>query len=74
VLESEWKVVPGRKPELVVTPRPAVGWTAESWNEEPAADADAIALPWNPKSGGTAYALTGKELARRTLPVAKKPR
>ncbi|MGE5181379.1 MAG: hypothetical protein ACM31C_04935 [Acidobacteriota bacterium] len=73
VLQSEWHVAKGKKgPELWVTPKPAVGWTAETWNEAPADDADSIALPWDPKSGGTAYTLTGHELARRDLPVAKK--
>jgi hypothetical protein len=73
VLEAEWKLVKGRKgPELWVEPKPAVGWTAESWNEEPAADADPIVLPWDAKKGGIAYTLTGAELARRELPKKKR--
>jgi hypothetical protein len=69
VLESEWKIDKGKKgPELVVTPKPAVGWTAETWNEAPADDADSILLPWDTARGGTAYTITGKELARRDLP------
>jgi len=71
VLASTWKigVGPKQQPELVVTPQPAVGFTADTWNEEPATDADPIALPW--ASGGTGYTLAGHELVRRALP--KKP-
>jgi hypothetical protein len=73
VLASEWKIVKGKRgPELWVTPKPAIGWTEQTWNEQPASDADPIALPWDAKSGGTAYWLTGKELAHRELPVTKK--
>jgi hypothetical protein len=68
VLESTWKVVKGKKaPELVVEPKPAVGFTAESWNEEPAGDADSILLPWDTTKGGIAYSVTGAEIARRDL-------
>jgi hypothetical protein len=75
VLESEWKIGKGKKgPELLVTPKPAVGWTADTWNEAPAEDADSIALPWDAKSGGSAYTMDGKELARRDLPLPKKKR
>ncbi len=70
VLESEWKVEKGKKgPELVVRPKPAVGWTAETWNEAPAEDADSILLPWDAKRGGIAYTVSGKELVRRDLPA-----
>jgi hypothetical protein len=69
VLESEWKVDKGK---LVVTPKPAIGWTARTWNEQPAEDADPILLPWDRKVGGTAYTLTGKDLARRELPARKR--
>jgi hypothetical protein len=73
VLECEWKIEKGKKgPELVVTPKPAVGWTAETWNEAPAEDADSILVPWDAKRGGIAYTVTGKELARRDLPAPKK--
>ncbi len=75
VLESSYAIVKGAKgPELRVVPKPAVGFTAETWNEEPAADADAIALPWDTAKGGVAYSLRGAELARRDLPAPKKPR
>ena len=71
-LESEWKIENGKKgPELVVTPKDAVGWTADTWNEAPAEDADSIALPWDAKSAGTAYTLNGHELARRDVPKPK---
>lgn len=72
VLESTWKIARGRKgPELLVEPRPAIGWSADSWNEQPADDADPIALPWDPTKRGTAYALSGAELSRRDLPAPK---
>ena len=75
VLESTWKVVKGKKgPELVVESKPAVGFTAESWNEEPAGDADSILLPWDTAKGGIAYSVTGAEVARRDLPAQKKPK
>ena len=72
VLESTWKLGRGKKgPELVVTPKPAIGWTADTWNEQPADDADPIALPWDPAKGGTAYTLHGAEVERRELPAPK---
>lgn len=75
VLEASYAIVKGPKgPELRVEPRPAVGFTAETWNEEPASDADAIVLPWDPTKGGVAYTLRGAELARRDLPAPKKTR
>lgn len=62
VLAAEWKVV-GK--ELVVAAKPAVGWTKETWNEEPATDADPIPLPWEKRK--LAYKLTGNELSKREL-------
>ncbi|MFN0251269.1 MAG: hypothetical protein ACKV2T_30620 [Kofleriaceae bacterium] len=73
VLEAQWKLVKGKKgPELWVEPKSAVGWTAESWNEMSAEDADPILLPWDAQRSGIAYTLTGAELARRDLPPPKK--
>ena len=73
ILESSWKIVKGKKaPELWLEPKPAVGWTAATWNEEPAPDLDSILLPWDTKRGGVAYTLTGAEVARRDLPKKKK--
>ena len=75
VLEASWKVAKGKKgPELWVEPKPAVGWTAETWNEVPAGDAEPILLPWDATRGGIAYTLKGAEVARRELPAAKPPR
>ncbi len=64
VLAAAWKVV-GK--ELVVTPKPAVGFTQETWNEEPATDADPILLPWDKAKKGVAYSVTGAEIKRRDL-------
>ena len=73
VLEASWKLVKGKKgPELVVEPKPAVGFTADTWNEVPAGDADAIVLPWDSKKGGIAYTLRGAEIERRDLPPKKR--
>jgi len=75
VLESTWTLGTGKKgPELVVEPKPAIGWTAETWNEQSADDADSILVPWDPVKGGTAYTLHGHEVERRDLPVRKKKR
>jgi hypothetical protein len=75
VLEAAWKIVKGKKgPELWVESLPAVGWTAESWNEMPADDADPILLPWDTAKSGIVYTLNGAELARRDLPPVKKPK
>jgi hypothetical protein len=75
VLACDWKVVRGAKgPELVVTPKPAVGFTPDTWNEEPATDADPILLPWDATKSGIAYSLKGASLDRRDLPPAKKRR
>jgi hypothetical protein len=72
-LEASWHVVKGGKgPELWVEPKPAVGFTAETWNEEPASDVDPIVVPWDPHRGGVAYSLAGAEVKRRDL--AKKRR
>jgi len=73
VLEATWKIVKGTKaPELVVEPKPAIGFTAENYQEIPADDADSILLPWDDKKSGIAYSVTGKSIERRELPVAKK--
>lgn len=70
LLESQWTIGKGKKgPELVVTPKPAVGWTAGTWNEEAASDADPILLPWDTAKGGTGYTLRGHEVERRDVPA-----
>jgi len=77
VLEASWRLMPARGklgPELWVEPRPAVGWTADTWNEAPAEDADPILLPWETTKGGVGYALKGAEVTRRDLPAPKKKR
>jgi hypothetical protein len=67
-LEASWRVVKGTKgPELWVEPKPAVGFTADTFNEESVPDADSIVLPWD-KRGGVAYTLTGADVHRRDLP------
>jgi hypothetical protein len=72
VLESQWTINKGKKgPELVITPKPAVGWTAGTWNEQAASDADSILLPWDAIKGGTGYTLRGHELERRDMPAPK---
>jgi hypothetical protein len=73
-LEASWRIVKGRKgPELWLEPKPAIGFTAETFpgNEEP--DVDSIVLPWD-KRGGVAYFLEGKQLAitRRDLPKTRR--
>lgn len=73
ILETTWKIVKGKKaPELWLEPKPAIGWTAQTWNEEPAPDLDPILVPWDAKRGGIAYTMTGVELARRDLPKKKR--
>ena len=73
VLETAWKLAKGKKgPELVVEPKPAVGFTAQSYNEIPAGDADPILVPWDETKAGIAYTLKGAEIERRDLPVPKK--
>ncbi|MBA3453533.1 MAG: hypothetical protein H0T42_10610 [Deltaproteobacteria bacterium] len=75
ILETSWKLVKGKKgSELRIEPKPAVGWTAETWNEMPADDSDPILLPWDTAKGGVAYSLKGAEVTRRDLPVPKKKR
>jgi hypothetical protein len=71
ILESTYKVAGGK---LVVEPKPAVGFTPETWNEEPAGDADPIVLPWDPAKAGVAYALKGAEVVRKDLPKQGKRR
>jgi hypothetical protein len=75
VLEATYQIVKGKKgPELVVEPKPAVGFTAETFNEVPAGDSDSIILPWDPERAGVAYTLKGAEIERRDLPKKKKKR
>lgn len=75
VLESGYKIVKGKKAtELWVEPKPAVGFTADTWNEQPADDADAIVLPWDATRSGVAYSVKGAEIERRDLPAPKKKR
>lgn len=77
VLTTTWRIIPakGKRPaELWVEPAPAVGFTADTWNEQPAADADPILLPWERDKGGVAYALSGAEVTRRDLPAPKRRR
>lgn len=77
VLEATWKIVPGkgkRAPELWVQSGRAAGFSADTWNEAPAEDADPILLPWDTGKGGVAYALQGAELTRRDLPAPKRRR
>ncbi len=70
VLACDWKVGKGKKgPELIVTARPAVGFTPDTWNEEPAQDADSILLPW--QTASAIYTLKGAELERREVPAKK---
>ncbi len=73
VLECTWKLAKGKKgPELVVEPKPAIGFTAQTFNEVPAGDSDSILLPWDPERAGIAYSLKGAEIERRDLPKKKK--
>jgi hypothetical protein len=73
VLEATWKLVKGKKSmELVVEPKPAIGFTAQTFNEVPAGDSDSIILPWDPERAGVAYTLRGAEIERRDLPKKKK--
>jgi hypothetical protein len=69
VLESTYKVAGGK---LVVEARPAVGFTADSWNEEPATDVDPIVLPWDPAKTGVTYTLKGAEVERHDLAKKRK--
>jgi hypothetical protein len=72
ILESTWKLVRGPKgAELWVEPKPAIGFTAQSYNEDPTPDADQIVTPWD-KRGGIAYSMTGAEVKRRDLPKKKR--
>ncbi|HEY4055349.1 MAG TPA: hypothetical protein VGM39_02030 [Kofleriaceae bacterium] len=76
-LSSKWKIEKGKKgPELWVTPEPAVGFSADNFNEEPADDADSILVPWDTERGGYVYTLKGAELERRDIPAprTKKPK
>ena len=47
--------------------KPAVGATAETWNEEPASDADPILLPWDKARKSVAYGVKGAEIVRRDV-------
>jgi len=73
VLDTTWKLVKGKKvTELVVEPKPALGFTPETFNEVPAGDSDSILLPWDAERAGIAYSLKGVEIERRDLPKKKK--
>lgn len=73
VLASTWKLVKTGKgkaarTELQVTAGPATGWTAETFDEEPATDATPIAMPWSTERYGAALWLTGTTVGSRALP------
>ncbi|MBA3819320.1 MAG: hypothetical protein H0X17_10540, partial [Deltaproteobacteria bacterium] len=73
VLATTTTIVKGTQgPELWIEPVPAIGFTAGTWNEIPAADLDPIVLPWDAAKAGVAYRLTGAEITRRELPLAKR--
>lgn len=73
VLESTYTVARGKKgAELVVEPGSAVGFTAQTWNDVPAGDADPIVVPWDATKRGIAYRLVGAEIQRRDLPKPKR--
>jgi hypothetical protein len=74
VLESTYKVnAKGKKgPELVVEAQASAGFSAESFQEIPAGDADTILLPWDDKKSGTIYTLKGAEIVRADIPKKKK--
>ena len=67
VLACSWKVEKGK---LVVKAEAPVGFTPETWNEEPAQDADSILLPW--QTASAIYTLKGAELDRREVPAKKR--
>jgi hypothetical protein len=72
-LEAGWRIVKGaRAPELWVEPKPAVGFTAQTWNEEPATDVDSIVLPWDTTKAGVGYVLTGAEVRRHDVPKKRR--
>lgn len=73
VLETTWAIArgPANQPELRLVPRPAVGWSADTWSEVPAPDAEPILLPWDPARSGVAFTLRGTELVRRDLPAPR---
>ena len=60
VLSSSYKVDKGK---LVVAPQPAVGFTKDTYNEEPTDDAEPILLPWADKPA--IYVLKGAELEKK---------
>ena len=60
VLACSYKVDKGK---LVVKPEPAVGFSKDTYNEEPADDADPILVPWADKPA--IYVLKGAELERK---------
>jgi hypothetical protein len=73
VLASTWKLVKTGKgkaarTELQVTAGPATGWTAETFDEEPATDATPIAMPWSAERYGAALWLSGASVGARALP------
>jgi hypothetical protein len=63
---------PARGVLIVVEAAPAVGFTAETWNEEPAADVDPIVLPWDAARRDVGYTVSGATLSRRDLPAPRR--
>lgn len=60
VLSSSYKVDKGK---LVIAPQPAVGFTKDTYNEEPAGDAEPILVPWADKP--SVYVLKGADLEKK---------
>lgn len=57
--------------ELVVEAKPAVGWDEDTFEEEPADDAEAIHLPWQAGRIGGVYWLDGDTLRVQAIAAKK---
>jgi hypothetical protein len=81
-LESRWELVAAGKrskrgkkkakgKELVVIAQPATGWDEDTFEEEPAEDAEPIHLPWDPARSGGVFWLDGDTVRSQPIPARK---
>jgi hypothetical protein len=74
LLESTWQVNPtkGKWQELKVQSKKVVGWDEDTFEEEPADDAEPIHLPWDDARLGGIYWLDGTTMRSRKVGKLKK--
>lgn len=59
----------GRTMEITLTPKPAIGFTAENYEPSTEPDVDAILLPWDAARSSVVLSLAGMDITRHDVPA-----